>query len=544
MMVRTVLECREESSTPFAVKATTIKMAHTHTPIFHGQATRRFVVLILVACGLIAVLFWLEGRVGLNLGDEGYLWYGAQRVLLGEVPLRDFVAYDPGRYYWSAAIMTVFRDDGILTLRIAVAVFQAIGLSLALILLARGRQLRDILFLILAAGTIVLWMFPRHKLFDITISVSLIAVLTLLMERPSLRRYFLTGVVVGLVATFGRNHGLYGVIGSWGVIAYLRFRHDGPSLVSVLMWWALGVVVGYLPLILLLVLVPGFARAFWESIMFWFECSCTNIRLPIPWPWGLPFGQMGLGESVRGVVVGLFFIGVLLFGVLGVWYLVRARLRGKEVPPLVVASVVMVLPYAHHAFSRADISHLAQGIFPLVIGGFALLADIPTRVKIVGAASALAASLLVMLPMHPAWHSYRSGNWVKTDVSGTSLRVYSGTAKDIRLLRNLVDTYAPDGRTFLAVPFWPGAYAVFKRKAPLWGMFPLLPRNTAFQEAEIQRIRTANPGFAVVLDNALDGRDELRFRNSYPLIDQYIRENFVPVKDLAAEGPLRIYRAE
>lgn len=60
----------------------------------------------------------------------------------------------------------------------------------------------------------------------------------------------------------------------------------------------------------------------------------------------------------------------------------------------------------------------------------------------------------------------------------------------------------------------------------MWEMYALFPRNEAFQQQEIERIRIANPGFVLIYDLPLDGRVELRFRNTHPLIHQYILDNF------------------
>jgi hypothetical protein len=53
-----------------------------------GAASRPWAVVIALTLPLAA--FWFTRHHGLNLQDESFLWYGAQRVLAGELPLRDF----------------------------------------------------------------------------------------------------------------------------------------------------------------------------------------------------------------------------------------------------------------------------------------------------------------------------------------------------------------------------------------------------------------------------------------------------------------------
>ena len=64
----------------------------------------------LVSVALTGLWFWLQEDLLLNLADEGFLWYGSWRTALGDVPLRDFQSYDPGRYYWIAAWSRLFGD--------------------------------------------------------------------------------------------------------------------------------------------------------------------------------------------------------------------------------------------------------------------------------------------------------------------------------------------------------------------------------------------------------------------------------------------------
>jgi hypothetical protein len=121
------------------------------------------------------------------------------------------------------------------------------------------------------------------------------------------------------------------------------------------------------------------------------------------------------------------------------------------------------------------------------------------------------------------------------------LLVPPSVASNLRILTDLVNKYAANGRTFVVAPYWPGAYAIFARKAPTLETYPLFPRSVAFQEAEIARISAADPGFVALLETRLDGVDDRRYSKTHPLIYQFVRENFQPVTDLKGPPALELY---
>lgn len=494
----------------------------------------RPIQILTISCLVIFLLFIWQGNKGFNLWDEGYLWYGVQRVLLGEIPIRDFMSYDPGRYYWVAALLSVAGDNGIMSVRIAVAVFQCLGLFVGLLLIAQSTKSRDkadILFWIISAAILVLWMFPRHKLFDISISIFLIGILTYLVSNPIPKRYLIAGICVGLIAVFGRNHGVYGAVGSLGVIAWLNIRNRSDTgFLKGFVLWSVGVTIGFLPIIFMALLIPGFAVAFWESVRFLFEQKATNLPLPVPWPWTINFAASSIGDAARGVLIGIFFIGTLIFGGLSVIWVVYRGLKEKPLPPVLVASAFLALPYAHYAFSRADVGHLAQGIFPLLIGILAIASSASSKTKWVLAAGLFMTSFWVMHVFHPGWQCLASKQCVTVEISGKDLQVDSGTANDIALLRQLAAQFTPDGQPFIATPFWPGAYALFNTKSPMYGNYLTFPRDGKYQRKEIYRIENSKPKFILVLDIALDGREDLRFKNSQPYIFDFIVNNYSQMK--------------
>jgi len=510
---------------------------------YKNNAQSQFLLMLGLAAAVTCLQFFWQGRQGFELWDEGYLWYGAQRVLGGEVPLRDFMAYDPDRYYWSAALMGTWGDSGIVALRIAAAIFQALGLACGLWAVGREAERSNWPLLVLLAVTLLVWMYPTFKVYDVVPSIVLVWAFAALVRQPGGRQHFLAGVAVGLAAVFGRNHGAYGVAGGLMVLAYLALgRTKGPGILRGLLTAVAGVAVGYSPMLAMMATVPGFGAAVVDSIRFLFQLRATNLALAVPWPWTVQFGTLPPWEALRGVILGAFFIAVALFGVIGIVACFLRRWRGQPLSPLLVAASAMALPYAHYAFSRADIVHLAQGIFPLLLGSFAFAVGCRALAQWTLAVVLCAASLILMLPVQPGWQCYVSPSCVDASVGKDRMKIEQGAVNDLAMLDNLATQYAPGAQPFIATPFWPGAYAALHRKSPMWEIYALFPRGAAFEQVEIGRIKAADPGFALIIDIAIDGNDASRFRNTHPLVYQYIVANFEPMGAYMGNSSYQIFR--
>lgn len=474
-----------------------------------------------IAIASTALLAVLEIHAGFSLWDEGFLWYGSQRVLHGEVPIRDFQAYDPGRYYWSAAFMGLLQSDGIIVTRLAAYAFQAMGIA-ALLWSAKADRLpgqRRILSLLLALS--LLWMFPRHKLFDAASCLLLIAGMAAWLRTQGYRPSFMLGVLVGLIACVGRNHGVYGALASVALVLTAANTHLKARSV---LYLALGIVTGYLPLLLMLVFAPGLLPRFIESITILFEIRATNLPIPVPWPWDLQ-----PGSAPRDAIAGVYFLLLATVPVLAIVYCVLGRNALKSMPATMVAAAFLSLPYAHFAFSRADINHLAQGVLPTLVFAAIWMTRVRRELGWVLLA-ALASGVLVMLPMHPGWSAWRE-RWQSTDLAGERIRLPESGRREVAALQKVLKDHVAPGQAFVATPYWPGAYALARRRSPMWEIYALVPRTPAFEQQEIARIEESNPQLVLLMDYPIDGLEERRLRHTHPMLYDYLRSHFSQLPD-------------
>jgi len=486
---------------------------------------------VAIAFLLVLLSFIFQANIGINLADEGFLWYGSQRTAIGEIPLRDFQSYDPGRYYWNAFWFKVFGNDSIMTLRLSCAIFQFIGLTLGV--LALGKVVHSRLMLVFSGALLLLWMYPRHKLFEFSIAMAAVYFAVLLIEKPTIKRYLISGIFVGLAAFFGRNHGIYTLISFSIVILYIKLRIDASDFFRRILAWSGGILAGYSPMLFMLIFIPGLKEVFFERVFAVFQRGSTNLPLPVPWPWSFDYAHMDAIGRISSFSQGMLF---LLLPVLMISIFIYLLLDKKSMfinkNPVILGSVFTGIPYMHYAFARADIGHLAHSIHPFLIA----LITIPflaanKKIKVVGITIVVAVVIFTFFSLGRYMPFYMkatsSSPYIQVDITGDKIWTDTGTENVIKDMRTINEKISTNEKLFIA-PHLPGFYPILERKSPVHDIYILFPeKDIRKQEQMIKDLKDVR--WTILGDIALDGREELRFKNTHKLVWEYIMSNYKPI---------------
>ncbi len=496
---------------------------------------------ISIAAFLVLLSFFMQSDIGINLADEGYLWYGSWRTSLGEIPLRDFRSYQPGRYYWAAAGSFLFGPS-LMGLRASLAVFQVIGLSAGLLVMRRLTRSWVVLWLI--GFLFLIWMFPRHKIFEHSLAMVLVYVGTLLIEKPTLQRHFFAGALAAVMVFFGESHGFSGVVSSLGIILFVWYKGDRSDLARRIGAWVAGGAAGSSPLIAMFVFIPGFFQIFVRRILSVLQRDELNLTLPVPWPWkSVVFSGDGI-QIAHALSTGIFFVLLPLSCILGGLYLLRTHRDLKTQAP-VVASYFAVMTYIYYTFSRADLPHLTFSMHPLLIGILSLLLvykHVLSRKLL--AFAWLTVFLLSIYSIGIYSPYYRKliapeGIFVEVGLHGDSFWVQKRTAHLIETVEGINEAYFRPEEGVVIVPHWPGFYPVLQRESPWWDTFIVWDGSDEEQARMISNLRTENVNWVLLGDIALDGREDLRFRSTHALVWRTIEDEF---EEMPVDGLPRNYR--
>lgn len=489
-----------------------------------------------LAIALSVGWFLLDGDVRLNLADEGLLWYGTQAVRLGLVPVRDFQSYDPGRYFWTAA-WSFCLGQGVLSLRLSCVFFQCLGVIAGL--LAARRLSKNWLFLICIAVLLCAWMHPRYKVFEQSIALMAVYAGVLLLERPSARRHWWVGVFGGVAAFIGCNHGAYHVL-AFGLLIAWAARADGwrTWLRRTLVWGA-GLLAGYTPQWLLFIFAPGYFREFVRYLKA-IVSNGTNLVMPIPWPWLVP-KVYPLWLYIAGIVEGCFYLAIPIFFALVALRALQSRQKKVSLHPVLIAAACVSLPYTHYVFSRPDIVHLSHGMPTVALGTIAVGFSFGGRWRRLG--HVLPALLLVAsVTANLYWIGITfkllapPKSLIAVEVKGERMLLTEYQYRVLASAHHLAHDLAKPDEPILFLPLMPGLYPFTGRLSPVKRIYFVFP-SPEEDRALLAEIEAARVEWVMLQDYALDDRDDLRFRNTNPMVFEYFRKNFgaVPIATLPSD---------
>ena len=96
------------------------------------------------------------------------------------------------------------------------------------------------------------------------------------------------------------------------------------------------------------------------------------------------------------------------------------------------------------------------------------------------------------------------------------------------------------GGSLLALPNLPWLYAILGRRAPIYDIYAIFPASEAEQDRMLTSISQADVRVAFIANAPTDGREELRFSNTHPLVWRYIVATMEQVEVLP--GSVHVFR--
>ncbi len=504
----------------------------------------------LLALALAGGLYLAERRIDWNPADEGYLWYGSVATAHGAVPLRDFRSYDPARYLWCAAWARLTGDDGILALRFSAALFGAAGLFCGLRAARRAASGR--LALAAVGLVLVLWMSPRHKLFEPAIEMALVLAAVRLIEEPSPRRHLALGATVGLAAFVGKNHGLYGLLAALALVLYLASRGLGPGAGDPPRGLARrfgrrlpallgGIALGSLPF-LAMCAIPGFVHGFVKSCLFYVANGRTNVPVPVRWPWGSYAGLAGWDLAQRIAAGACYVLWPALSAAAVAVALATGRERLAE-RRLAIAAGFVGCFYLHHVFARADTFHLTQASHPILLAAVGLpLAVAPAHRRRAAAAAAVLLALLtvgIAVPQTVIFDRLTAGDdpaerFVPYRLRGDDLLLHARAAHLYDALVRRIGRSVPAGEPLFIARDWPGMYVLLGRTAPVWDILPTWPGVGGLDESMLAELRAHRVRWALLAMYPVPASEGEPFDQDFPSTFRYLATEFerVPTPEL------------
>lgn len=318
-----------------------------------------FILILLLSIG------YLYGsiRIGYNIYDEGIVVYGANRILKGDIPYRDFwTMYAPGQFYTIALIFKLFGTNLFVTRIYSATINLLLVLLVYLIIKKVSGHRMGILAFILST----LWMggwglfhsspTPAGTFWSL---FSILFVVDFLCNK-NYSSLFIGGLITGITAIFRHDIGGYTFISSTIVlIPYLYLRVSNRSIIETIKLWGKylgGTIIGFVPFALYFLSKVPLKDLIFDLIVFPAKIFPKVRDLPYP-PFDFSFYSF------------LFYFPIIIYVVVGLFILLNLfkwkALDGKEWS--IILFWILGLFFFNQARVRSDVPHLLPTIIPAMM---------------------------------------------------------------------------------------------------------------------------------------------------------------------------------
>jgi len=492
------------------------------------KPNKKYILFSFICFTLILIIWWLViAPFSFNYADGGYLWTGAWLTSLGEIPKLHFKGYDLFRYYWLSVFLYCLGNHwysvlwgALLSALIPITILALLAFKPYFNKFSKIDVMLFLLFILLES----FWLFPAHKLFEHGISVLLILITAKFISSPSLKNYFYFGLFLAFAAMVGRNHLVYSgfcfILTMLLINEYKELTKEKASLLF------LGFFIGYLPQLYLFVFVDDYFTTYLNrSVLDVINRDGLNLKktmIPV-WSSVLWSGNKSIVNNSL-LLLSLLQSFILLVSAVAIAMLIKARKNISQIQHhhYLYASIVVLIPYLHHAFSRADLSHLSQSIQPIIFFLFLLF----FLSRKIGVMMLFCFSLLSLLVWNNSYLFFIENRMPKVL---KVLKFNNEKVKTINKIKGLVDKVnqwvllaKKQKRVIDFLPDIPVFYAINRIKPNLYNTFVLRNQKKQYQLEEIKRLE--NSDFIVLGRGIYNKKNDFNATN--PLIYKYIETNY------------------
>jgi hypothetical protein len=476
-------------------------------------------------------------RAGIDWRDEGLLAYGAERVVHGEIPHRDFVSLQPPLSFYTAAVAFKLGGTSLATLR-------GFGLTIFLILpvlvyaLARN-FLGPILSFAAAAPVCILglpyvYFVPLAAWQGITISFAavLLFIVALRSQRPWLAMP--AGAFTSVALLLRHDQALYTMAALLVLLVALHLAPDASvsktNLRCLSYFWLGGIAIILTPAILIWWKIGALPEMFQQLVVFPFATYRKTSALPFP--------RITAGKTIsERAIILLYYLPPFIQGIAAL-YLGRSifRRRFREREALLSFFLMWSALFYLQVMVRSDQTHLLMTLPPFFLLStfcWSILQRAIKRYRGLGTLFSLllsigVASFLWILRSLALPDVTHRTDRLSLSRGGIFIAQPNVVIQFVRQIQELV----PPSSSILALPYQPMFYFLCDRHNPTRWNYLWPGDQTANDHERFMEEAERDPPAIVLLS------DQGQLADSAPIIMEYIRMHYLFTNQL---GDIAIY---